>query len=264
MAMRVVDLSPEHEKLYFVCLEDWSEEMKEAGDHKERWYRRMKDQGQRVKLALDDAGRVGGMIQYLPIEHSPAEGADLNFVQCIWVHGYKQGRGNFRGQGMGPALLAAAEEDSRQLGKKGLAAWGLAIPVFMRASWFRRRGYKPADHIGLQVLLWKSFAPEATAPRWVRRRKTPQAAPDKVTVSAFLSGWCPAQSLTFERARRAAAELGDRVLFQAYHTADREVFLEWGISDGLFIDGRELHTGPPPSYEKIHGLIQKRLRGRRP
>jgi hypothetical protein len=38
------------------------------------------------------------------------------------------------------------------------------------------------------------------------------------------------------------------------------VFLEWGRSDGLFIDGKEVRTGPPPSYEKIRKLIAKRVR----
>jgi hypothetical protein len=35
-------------------------------------------------------------------------------------------------------------------------------------------------------------------------------------------------------------------------TFDRETFLEWGISDALFIDGKQVRTGPPPSYEKIN------------
>ncbi len=30
--------------------------------------------------------------------------------------------------------------------------------------------------------------------------------------------------------------------------------------DGLFIDGKEVRTGPPPSYEKIKRLIEKRVR----
>ena len=140
--MEIVDLSPEHEGLYCLCLEDWSDEIREAGDHKARWYERMKQRGLRVKLARDDQGVIGGMIQYLPIEHSFLEGRDLNFVYCVWVHGYKQGRGNFQGRGMGKALLAAAEEDTRAQGKKGLAAWGVALPVFMKASWFKRQGYK--------------------------------------------------------------------------------------------------------------------------
>ena len=88
----------------------------------------------------------------------------------------------------------------------------------------------------------------------------PGKIPGKVTVSAFLNGWCPAQNLSFERARRAAEEFGDKVLFQPYYTLEPAVFDEWGISDGLYIDGREVRTGPPPSYEKIKGLIEKRVR----
>jgi hypothetical protein len=43
-------------------------------------------------------------------------------------------------------------------------------------------------------------------------------------------------------------------------TADRATFLEWGISDALLIDGKEVRTGPPPSYEKLRRLIEKRLK----
>ena len=32
--MKIIDLSKKHEQLYFKCLEDWSDEMKEAGDNK--------------------------------------------------------------------------------------------------------------------------------------------------------------------------------------------------------------------------------------
>jgi GNAT superfamily N-acetyltransferase len=258
--MKIIDLSPEHEQLYFHCLEDWSKEMKEAGDHKERWYRRTKDRGLRVKLAQDDDGRIGGMIQYLPIEQVLPETRDLNFVHCIWVHGYAKGRGNFQRKGMGKALLAAAEEDTRAQGKKGLAAWGVSLPVFMKASWFKRQGYRPVDRIGMQVLLWKPFSAEAVPPRWVRQKKKPGSTAGKVTVSAFVNGWCPAQNMVFERARRAASELGEKVLFQAYDTQEPGVFGEWGIADGLFIDGRPVRTGPPPSFETIRRLIEKRVR----
>jgi len=91
--MKVVDLADEYKELYFVCLEDWSEEMKEAGSYKEVWYNRMKNKDFWVKLATDDYGIVGGMIQYMPIEHAFAEGKGLYFIHFIWVHGHKKGRG---------------------------------------------------------------------------------------------------------------------------------------------------------------------------
>lgn len=234
--------------------------MPEAGDHKETWYGRMKGRGLRVKLALDDAGRVGGMIQYLPIEQSFAEGVRLHFVTCIWVHGHEQGRGNFQRRGMGKALLHAAEEDAKALGSQGMAAWGLWIPVWMKASWFKKQGYRKADRDGIRVLVWKPFFDDAVRPKWIRRKKTPKAVPGQVTVTAFINGWCPGQNIAFERAKRAAARFGDRVVFQEISTFDREVFLEWGITDALFLDGKEIGTGPPPSYEKIERLIAKRVR----
>jgi hypothetical protein len=36
--MKVIDLADEHKQLYFVCFEDWSEEMKEAGSHKDEQF----------------------------------------------------------------------------------------------------------------------------------------------------------------------------------------------------------------------------------
>ena len=58
--MNVIDLADDHMQLYFMCLEDWSEEIKEAGTRKELWYRGMVDKGLRVKLALDEGGKAGG------------------------------------------------------------------------------------------------------------------------------------------------------------------------------------------------------------
>ncbi|MFC2056808.1 GNAT family N-acetyltransferase [Chloroflexota bacterium] len=260
--MEIIDLADEHEKLYFVCLEDWSEEMKEAGDHKEVWYNKMKDKGLRVKLALDDNGQVGGMIQYTPVEHSFVEGKDLYFVNCIWVHGYKEGRGNFQKRGMGETLLRAAEDDARVLGAEGIAAWGIPLPFWMKASWFRKQGFTKVDQQGFlgQVLLWKPFTDDAIPPKWIKQRKKPKVIPGQVTVTAFLNGWCPAQNLAFERAKKVAAKFGSDVVVQQIDTFDRNNLLEWGISDALFIDGKQVRTGPPPSYDKIRKVIAKRVR----
>ncbi|MFC1983853.1 GNAT family N-acetyltransferase [Chloroflexota bacterium] len=260
--MKIIDLVDEHEKLYCVCLEDWSEEMKEAGDHKEVWYNKMKDKGLRVKLALDDSGEVGGMIQYVPVEYSSAEGSDLYFINCIWVHGYKQGRGDFRKRGMGKALLQAAEDDVNAMGAKGIAAWGIPLPFWMKASWFKKQGYTRVDKQGFlgQVLLWKPFTDDAVPPKWIRQKKKPEEIPGKVAVTAFLNGWCPAQNIIFERAKRAASEFGDKVVFQKIDTFNKETFLEWGITDALFIDNKQVRTGPPPSYDKIRKMIASRVR----
>jgi len=258
--MRVVDLTPEYYNTYFNCLEDWSEEMKEAGDHKACWYNKFKDKGLRVKLAIDDNAVVTGMIQYLPIEESYVDGKDLYFILCIWVHGYKEGIGDFQGQGIGTALLDAAEKDAKDLGAKGIVAWGLWLPFWMKASWFKKHGYVKADRDSLRLLVWKPFSDDANPPHWIPQQKAVKGIPGKVKVTAFINGWCPAQNIVFERAKKACMEYGDNVVFEMIDTSDRDTFLEWGITDGLFVDGKPISYGPPLAYEKIMKIIAKKVK----
>lgn len=261
--MQVVDLTEDKKELFCLCLEDWSEDAREAGPKRREWLERGLRNGLRAKLALDDNGVEGGMIQYGPIEHSCVGGEGLYFIYCIHVHGHKQGRGSFQKHGMGTALLEAAEEDVRQLGGRGVAAWGLWLPFWMKASWFRKHGYRKVQRQGITLLLWKPFYEDARPPFWfpkVDRRLEP--VPGKVNVTAFCSGWCLAQNLVYERAKRAAAELGDGVVFREVDTSTRAAVADWGQSDAVLVDGKNLQSGPPPSYQKIHKAIARRLAAR--
>jgi GNAT superfamily N-acetyltransferase len=258
--VKVLDLTEDKKDLFCLCLEDWSDEAKEAGSKRRQWLDRSEKLGLRAKLAVDDQGVEGGMIQYIPIEHSCVDGSGLYFIYCIHVHGHPQGRGNFRGRGMGKALIRAAEEDARALGAEGMAAWGLALPYWMKASWFKKQGYRTADRQGMSVLLWKPFTPDAQPPRWFPKvGRRPESTPGKVNVTAFSSGWCLAQNLVYERAKRAAADLGDGVVFREIDTSQRSCVAEWGLSDAVLVEGRSLQKGPPPSYEKIRKAIARRL-----
>jgi len=258
--MKIIDLTEEREDLFSLCLEDWSAEAREAGPKRRQWLCRCKELGLRAKLAVDDSGVEGGMIQYGPIEHSFVDGSGLYFIYCIHVHGYAEGRGNFRKRGMGTALLSAAEEDARQRGALGMAAWGVWLPFWMKASWFKKHGFRKADRQGISVLLWKPFADDAWPPRWFPKAgRKPERAPGKVDVTAFSSGWCLAQNLVYERAKRAAAEFGDQVAFREIDTSARSSVAEWGESDAVLVDGKNVQKGPPPSYAKIRQAIAKRV-----
>jgi len=259
--MQVIDLNDSNKDLYFVCLEDWSEDMKEAGNHKEIWYNKMKDRGLRVKFAIDDNGIIGGMIQYAPIEHSFVIGKDLYLIYCIWVHGHKQGRGDFRKHGMGKMLLSAAENDVRELGAKGIVAWGLSIPVWMKASWFKKRGYQKVDSLNGQILLWKPFSTDAEAPAWIQPKSDLDFGlePDKVVINAYKNGWCPVQNILFERTKRAATEYPDQVVFREIDTFEKESIIKYGLSDAVFVNKKSVRNGPPVSYRKIQKILRKNV-----
>jgi GNAT superfamily N-acetyltransferase len=260
--MRIVDLDEETKPVFCMCLEDWQDDvdMKEAARKRRAWLDRFMARGLRAKVAIDDAGTPGGMIQYLPIEESTVDGTGLYFITCIWVHGHKQGRGNFQGHGMGRALLAAAEDDALARGAKGMAAWGLWLPFWMKASWFKRHGYRAVDRDGIAALLFKPFTSDAQPPRWFRRTTKPvELQPGCVNVTSFSSGWCTAGCMTAERARRVAGEFGERVVFREVDTSEHRTVAEWGLGDALFVDGKQITTGPPPSLKRLRKVIGRKV-----
>lgn len=258
--MKIIDLSEENKMEYFTCLEEWSDEIKDGVCRKECWYNSMKGKGLRVKLAQNDEGIIAGMIQYAPIEYSWVEGEHLHFVYCIWVHGHKQGRGNLRKQGVGKALLRAAEEDTKSLQSHGLVTWGLILPFFMRARWFKKQGYRKIDRDGIRVLLWKTFSEEAFPPRWIRAKHKPEPVPGKVLVTALSHGWCSGTNGMIERAKNICNDFGDKVVFREVDMSSRESVREWGLTDALFIDDRNIYRGPPLTYEKIKNAIEKKIK----
>jgi hypothetical protein len=98
------------------------------------------------------------------------------------------------------------------------------MPFWMKASWFKKHGYIKADKVGVQVLLWKPFTADAVPPKWIKEKKKPETLPGKVAVTSFRHGWCPAQNIVFERAKRATNEFGDKVEFREIDTLNRDVF----------------------------------------
>jgi len=258
--MEIIDLSEEYEGTYCKCLEDWSEDMKDAGDYKNRWLQKKKQQGLRVKLARNEKNEIVGMIQYIPVEYSPVKGENLYYIYCIWIHGYKQGVGNYQKKGIGRLLLEAAERDSIESGANGITAWGIILPFFMRSKWFKKHGYKKADRDGVIELVWKPFNENAEPPKLIRMKKRPDVEKGTVTVRCFRNGWCPAQNLSCERMIRAVNEYRDHIKYIEIDTDIKENIEQWGICDAIFIDRKQINTGPPPSYKKLQKILGRRMK----
>ncbi|MCK5268531.1 MAG: hypothetical protein KAR07_10195, partial [Spirochaetes bacterium] len=129
-----------------------------------------------------------------------------------------------------------------------------------KASWFKKKGYAVADKQKIQILLWKAFSKDALPPQWIPQKKKPDTIQDSVTITGFINGWCPAQNIIYERAKRASEELGKKAVFKTIDTSDRDTFLNWGISDAVYIDKKPLRSGPPLSYKKIKKKILKKMK----
>jgi GNAT superfamily N-acetyltransferase len=255
--MKIIDLNEKYLQTFACCFEDWSDEMTNAAPHTLDWYEQLKEKGLRVKIALDNEDNAVGLIRYLPAEYSFIYAPGFYFVLCIWVHGYKdKGVGNKQKQGIGKALLNAAEEDVKAIGAKGIAAWGLSEPFWMPTSFYKKFGYKVADSRHIMELVYKPFTKDVNPPKWLNPKK-PVNIEGKTVITALISGWCTGYNVGFQNFRKAAKELG--VEFKVISTLALESIREWKQTDAIYIDDEEIALGPPPSYEDTLKIIQERI-----
>jgi N-acetylglutamate synthase-like GNAT family acetyltransferase len=258
--MEIIDMTDEYEGTYCHCLEEWSPEMKESGGLKSKWYKKNRKLGLRVKLAKNNQNKIVGMIQYVPIEYAPVSGKDLYYIYCIWVHGNDEGVGNNQNKGIGTKLLEDAEADVENIGGKGIVAWGIMLPFFMQSKWFKKKGYQKVDQKGLMELVWKRFDQTAEKPVFIKRVKKPEKVEGKVTVTVFQNGWCPAQNVAHERVKHICEKYREKIDCVVIDTSNRDTFLEWGILDALYINGKEIAITPAPSYEKIEKTLIRAIK----
>ncbi len=129
----------------------------------------------------------------------------------------------------------------------------------MRASWFKKHGYKVVDKSGIMRLMWKPFNENALPPKFIKPKKQPAKGEGKVNITMFRNGWCQTMNIACERAIRASKDFPGKINLQEFETIDKEVVKEWGINDALYIDGKEIRVGPAPSYKTIRKKIERRV-----
>jgi hypothetical protein len=102
-----------------------------------------------------------------------------------------------------------------------------------------------------RVLLWDYETPPEDLLWRLRRVGSwfPAVGRDRETVRALFE----------HRFRRVSAEHGDKVVFNEVSTLAKGAMLAHCQKDAVFIDGKELSPGPPPTEEKVRRILAKRV-----
>jgi GNAT superfamily N-acetyltransferase len=255
--MRLEDVSKATEGTFFRCLHDERPDDPEVVAVRRKWYEENRKRGLRAKVLVLDGGEVAALCQYLPIEHSHYIGEGLMAILCMWVHGYDHHIGNRQGNGYGRFMLEAVEEDARSSGFKGVAVWGKDFPYWNPVSFYEHMGYARVDQVGMDVLAWKPFTGDAKPPRLLRQVEKPVPDDGRVQVVSLYTGWCGGFGFNL-LAREAVKGLDGIVDFVEVDTSNRENLMEWGISDGILLDGRPYRSdGPPFTAEELRAEIME-------
>jgi GNAT superfamily N-acetyltransferase len=252
----VREMTPEDEYFVSTCSHvDESAEIDQCGARRLEWMRAMRAQGLRVFTSHLD-GKQTGFVYLMPIHVSPwgPIGEGLTVVPCLWVLPDAQR------QGAGRALMAAAEEEARRQGSKGLVTTGFYHDFwFMPAPFFERIGYSPARRRDGEAVLWKRFEPSAEAPSFLERSYQPTPIPGKVVIDLFFNTFCQTSDIEAHRVREVAADFGDSVVLNEHSADDRETLLRHQLPRGVFINGEEIGWGHEAPKKGIAEAISQTL-----
>lgn len=219
------------------------------------WFHRMFDEkGLRIKVALV-AGEHAGFAYLYPIETCPwdPKGKDLMVITCLDAEKKKQG--------IGKALMQAAEEDARAQGKKGICVIGYYWEEmwFMPAEFFEHLGYEVVQKKDNAALLFKRFDESVEIPRFLESQYKFKPVPGKVVVDLFHTHSCLTTYTEAERVRKVCAEFGDKVVLNQYNADDPEILKKYQVYRAIYVNGSEIGWGYEAPWEGIREAISKAL-----
>jgi len=267
--LEIRDMKPEDELYVGSCghLNDPGYDPKMA-KYRAEWLRNAySEKDLRIKVALL-SGKPVGFIHIYPIETSPCGplGKDLSVVWCVLVPSES------RKNGIGSALIKAAEEEARYQGRKGIVAKAYyidryAIPALFveKCGYARVRGPRQMpikgmrDYLKDEALLWKVFEGSPEPPQFLERNYKYKPVPGKVVVDLFHSASCLTGFAEREHVREVCRDFGDRIIFNQYNADNPEILGKYQIYRGIFINGREIGWGYEAPKEGVYQAIEKAL-----
>jgi len=259
-AVIVRDMEPEDEYFVATCTHvDESDEIDASSRRRSAWFKKARERGLSIKVATLNGERVG-FIYVMPIEVCPwgPLGRDLAVFPCLVA------QSKVKGRGVGRALVAAAEEEARSQGKKGLATYGYYHDFwFMPAAYFEKLGYEAAARRGERAVLWKIFDTSAEPPTFPEDEYRLEPAPGKVAVDLFYNTFCLTSDVEAERVRDVAEEFGEAVVLREYDARDLAALGRHGRARGIFVDGEEIFWGYEAPKDGVREAISKALSRKR-
>lgn len=265
--MELLEIDESTEDTFYRCLHDEVPADPRVIEMRKAWRARFQPRGHRAKVLKDDAGRVVGLTNYIPVEHSPYEGRNLMAILCMWIHGYDHLVGNQQAKGYGRFMLSEIEADARRSGMDGLVVWAKDYDAWNPVGFYEHMGFERADQDGLDVLAWKAFNPSAERPAFLPPNTliaTDANADERVSLTLFSNGWCGGGCQLCVMARDVSAGLEDQVALTEVLAWDKEDMRARGESiDVLYIDGEAFRPdGPPATAAELEATLRERARSR--
>lgn len=183
--MEYIKLTKENIEAEHICCVMKDKRGEHCVETKKAWLRERLDEGL-VFLKADVRGKV--FIEYLPAEKAwcPIVAEDYLFINCLWV------AGQFKGQGIGQALLESCIEDAKAQHKKGVVVLSSRkkMPYLSDGNFLKNRGFRVVDTaLECYELLALSFVQDAKLPHFKPCAKEGKI--EELGMVLYYSNQCP-------------------------------------------------------------------------
>lgn len=166
---KIIDVTPENiqvETLF--CIKD----IKKPGFQSKRiWFEKQYQLGLRIKILKDDADKMIGFIEYIPLSNAwrPVTGNDFMFIHCMYVYPNKN-----KNKGYGSLLINEAEKEARNKKMVGICMMTSKGAWIADKRIFKNNGFIQVDQRGRFELLskkWERIAKDPELIDWTTNQK---------------------------------------------------------------------------------------------
>lgn len=165
----ITDVTPENvqEETLF-CIKD----IKKPGFNSKRiWFEKQYKLGLRMKILKDNADKMIGFIEYIPVINAwrPVTGNNYMFIHCMYVYPNKN-----KNKGYGSLLIKEAENAAKNEKMDGICAMTSKGAWISDKRIFENNDFVQVDQRGRFELLFKKWEPKAKDPElidWTANQK---------------------------------------------------------------------------------------------
>ena len=166
---KIIDVTPENvQEETFFCIKD----IKKPGfQSKRKWFEKQYKLGLRMKILKDNADKMIGFIEYIPVSDAwrPVLGHDFMFIHCMYVYPNKN-----KNKGYGSLLIKEVENEAKKKKMVGICAMASKGAWISDKRIFENNGFIQVDQRGRFELMSKKWEPITKDPElidWTANQK---------------------------------------------------------------------------------------------
>lgn len=249
--IRIIDVTAESlEETGIYCLKD-----KRAPGYqlKAEWFKSNSTFGLKIRIAVDNQGNQLGFIEYIPSESAwrPVNAKNYMFIHCILIFS-----NDFKGKGIGSALLEICESDARQLGKSGICAMSSDGPWMADKTLYEKNGFHVGEKLGRFELMIKRFDNRTSKPVFI----------DWTKQQAQYKGWnliysdqCPWHDKSVRELKQSALEYGIKLSVKKLTSFEDAQNSPSGFGTFVLIKDGKLIEDHYLSKKRFENIVKKEI-----